>query len=182
MTSISLLSMLCFLKKTLKRPWCQTGLNASLKSMKLQKSYFWCFRCFSTNNLMLNICSMVGAYSSVIWNLLVPLPRSVLPGLLAYWETLVAWPYLGNKSGWSSCSSDEVVCCLVFEKVGLIINDSVQSLDHCPLVQIFWHTTAKTSILPGPPCFRFLARMLLQTYQSKSLVKSQSKFMSFVVS
>ena len=32
----------------------------------------------------------------VIWNLLVPLPRHVPPGLLACWESLIAWPCLGD--------------------------------------------------------------------------------------
>ena len=33
-------------------------------------------------------------------------------------------------------------------------------VDHGPLVQIFWHVTAKASIMPGPPCFRISAGML----------------------
>ena len=51
-------------------------------------------------------------YSFVIWNWLLPLPRSVLPGLLACWGSHVAWPCYGDKSGWSFCSFDKVVCCL----------------------------------------------------------------------
>ena len=45
-------------------------------------------------------------YSSVFWNLLVRLPRSVLPSILSCWKSLVAW------TNWWFWSSDKATCCL----------------------------------------------------------------------
>ena len=99
----------------------------------------WCSRLLSTNSLKLNNCS-----TSVV--VLCDLKHAFSSSKIVFLLRITCNTTL------LGCSSGSHVLYYSSE-------DCVQSLGHCPVVQIFWQALTT----PGPPCFWISAGMLLST-------------------
>ena len=109
----------------------------------------------TTNSLQLNICSVVLQWSETYFFLFQDLFCLVFAIMLRITRSITL---VGRRR--------RLIIPLFWQSRVLpffwrgIISGCVQSLGHCPLIQIFWHTTVKALMTPGPPGFRILAWML----------------------